>query len=142
MKWDTTSRILDPNLIGSSREKACAGFCAGFVSFNIAARIMAMMRLDPRTNAGAAVLFSRSRMAMDLASAAVRDGIKAELEIATALAESLPPVRLGKIEFALTDDFAALIADRKVGKEGVRRVDLGGSRILKKKNIKLTKRRA
>src|SRR3546814_5042673 len=103
---DTTSRSLDPNLIGSSREKACAGFCAGFVSFNIAARIMAMMRLDPRTNAGAAVLFSRSRMAMDLASAAVRDGIKAELEIATALAESLPPVRLGKIEFALTDDFA------------------------------------
>src|SRR3546814_6405164 len=48
---------------------------------------------------------------MDLASAAVRDGIKAELEIATALAESLPPVRLGKIEFALTDDFAELIAN-------------------------------
>src|SRR3546814_3800266 len=90
---DTTSRILDPNLIGSSSEKACAGFCAGFVSFNIAARIMAMMRLDPRTTAGAAVLFSRSRMAMDLASAAVRDGIKAELAIATAIAESLPPAK-------------------------------------------------
>src|SRR3546814_16748880 len=76
---------------------------------------MAMMRLDPRTNAGAAVLFSRSRMAMDLASAAVRDGMKAELEIATALAESLPPVRHGKIECALTDDFAELIANDPCG---------------------------
>src|SRR3546814_18789223 len=93
MKWDTTSRILDPNLIGSSREKACAGFCAGFVSFNIAARIMAMMRLDPRTNAGAAVLFSRSRMAMDLASAEVRSVLKEELEIATALGKSLTTVQ-------------------------------------------------
>src|SRR3546814_11483582 len=70
---------------------------------------MAMMRLDPRTNAGAAVLFSRSRMAMDLASAAVRDGINAELEIVPALAEALPPVRLGKLEFAQTDDIADLI---------------------------------
>src|SRR3546814_10170713 len=72
---------------------------------------MAMMRLDPRTNAGAAVLFSRSRMAMDLASAAVRDGIKAELAIATALAASLPPVRLGKLELDLPYDFAELIAN-------------------------------
>lgn len=95
-----TFLTLDRNLTGNreGQRKACAGICAGSLLFDVATRIVTVMRFDAHTNSDAAILLSGSGMAVPLASTPVRNRIEAEFEVAATVAKSFSPViRPGKI---------------------------------------------